>query len=152
MVVQSTLAAARADVQRAATLAWTVQNGEVRKAVTGEARTGEAKTEPGVLTTSVNEAEDASTGDVAEGGEPSETVRRTQQQSVVKRHGRSPGRAVSAAVKLPRHDRHHRHVGWRHRRCQRSGQDIAVKVGSVVNMNGVTGNDDDAKPAPTTRT
>ena len=73
VVVQSTLTAARADVQRAATLAWTVQNGEVRKAVTGEARTGEANTEPGVFTTSVNEAEDASTGDVAEGGEPSET-------------------------------------------------------------------------------
>ena len=34
VVVQSTLAAARAEVQRAATLAWTVQNGEVRKAVT----------------------------------------------------------------------------------------------------------------------
>ncbi len=31
-------------------------------------------------------------------------------------------------------------------------QDIAVMVGRVVNMNGVTGNDDDAKPAPTTRT
>ncbi len=31
-------------------------------------------------------------------------------------------------------------------------QDIAAVVGSVVNMNGVTGNDDDAKPAPTTRT
>ncbi len=33
-----------------------------------------------------------------------------------------------------------------------TGQDIAVVVGSVVNMNGVTGNDDDRKPAPTTRT
>ena len=31
-------------------------------------------------------------------------------------------------------------------------QDIAAVVGSVVNMNGITGNDDDAKPAPTTRT
>ena len=31
-------------------------------------------------------------------------------------------------------------------------QDIAAVVGSVVNMNGVTGSDDDAKPAPTTRT
>ena len=30
--------------------------------------------------------------------------------------------------------------------------DIAVMVGSVVNMKDVTGNDDDAKPAPTTRT
>ena len=33
-----------------------------------------------------------------------------------------------------------------------TGQDIAGVVGSVVNMNGVTGNDGDAKPAPTTRT
>ena len=31
-------------------------------------------------------------------------------------------------------------------------QDIAAVVGSVVNMNGVTGSDDDAKPARTTRT
>ena len=31
-------------------------------------------------------------------------------------------------------------------------QYIAVMVGRVVNMNGVTGNDEDAKPAPTTRT
>ena len=31
-------------------------------------------------------------------------------------------------------------------------QDIAAVVGSVVNMNGVTGSDDDAKPAPTTGT
>ncbi len=30
-------------------------------------------------------------------------------------------------------------------------QHIAAVVGSVVNMNGVTGNDDDAKPARTTR-
>ncbi len=33
-----------------------------------------------------------------------------------------------------------------------TGQNIAVMVGRVVNMNGVTGNDDDAKPARTTRT
>ena len=33
-----------------------------------------------------------------------------------------------------------------------AGQNIAVMVGSVVNMKDVTGNDDDAKPAPTTRT
>ncbi len=31
-------------------------------------------------------------------------------------------------------------------------QDIAAVIGSVVNMNGVTGSYDDAKPAPTTRT
>ena len=33
-----------------------------------------------------------------------------------------------------------------------SVQDIAAVVGSVANMNGVGGSDDDAKPAPTTRT
>ena len=58
--VRSTLAAALAEVQRAPTVEWTVQDGEVRKPVTGEARTGEANTEPGVLTTSVNEADGAS--------------------------------------------------------------------------------------------
>jgi len=31
-----------------------------------------------------------------------------------------------------------------------TGQDIAAVVGRVVNMNGVTGNDGDAKPAPAT--
>ncbi len=54
---------------------WTVQDGEVRKPVTGEARTGEANMEPGVLTTSVNEADGVNAGDVAEGGEPSESAR-----------------------------------------------------------------------------
>jgi len=77
--VRSTLAAARAEVQRAPTVEWTVQDGEVRKPVTGEARTGEANTEPGVLTASVNEADGVSTGDVAEGGEPSETGRQALQ-------------------------------------------------------------------------
>ena len=118
----------------------------------GRSRSGETKTEPAVFATRVTEADGVNAGDVAECGEPSETVRRTQQQSVVKRHGRSPRRVVSAAVKVPRYDRHHGHVGWRHRRCHRSGQDIAVRVGSVVNMKDVTGTDDDAKPAPTTRT
>ena len=33
-----------------------------------------------------------------------------------------------------------------------AGQYFAVMVGRVVSMNGVTGNDDDAKPARTTRT
>ncbi len=59
----------------------TVQDGEVRKPVTGAARTGEANTEPGVLTTSVNEADGVSAGDVAEGGEPSETTGQTWRQS-----------------------------------------------------------------------
>ena len=31
------------------------------------------------------------------------------------------------------------------------GVDVAVMVGSIVNMKGITGNDDDAKPAPATR-
>ena len=30
--------------------------------------------------------------------------------------------------------------------------DTAAMAGSVVNMKGVTGNEDEAKPAPTTRT
>ena len=34
----------------------------------------------------------------------------------------------------------------------RAWQDIAVMVGSLVNMKDDNGNDDDAKPAPTTRT
>ncbi len=80
-VVQRTLAEARAEVQKAATVERTVQDGEVRKAVTGGARTGEASTEPGVHTASVNEADGVSAGDVAEGGEPSETARQTQRQS-----------------------------------------------------------------------
>ena len=33
-----------------------------------------------------------------------------------------------------------------------TGQDIAVMVGSVVNMKDDNGNDVDAKPTPTTRT
>ena len=90
-VVQSTLAAARAEVQRAATVEWTVQDGEVRKRVTGGARSGEANTEPGVHTASVNEADGVSAGDVAEGGEPSETARWTRQQS-----GREAGRPTAS--------------------------------------------------------
>ena len=58
---------------------WTVQDGEVRKPVTGGARSGEASTEPGVHTASVNEADGVSAGDVAEGGEPSESIRQTLQ-------------------------------------------------------------------------
>jgi len=57
-------------------------------------------------------------------------------------------------VKLPRHDGHHRHVHWRRRRRRRDGNvaGIAFMVGSVVDVKGVTGNDDDAQPAPTTGT
>ncbi len=78
-VVQSTLAAAQAEVQRAATVEWTVQDGEVRKPVTGGAHSGEANTEPGVHTASVNEADGVSKSDVAEGGEPSESIRQALQ-------------------------------------------------------------------------
>ena len=69
-VVRSTLPGALAE---AVTVEWTVQDGGVRKPVTGEARTGDANTEPVVLTTGVTEADGVSAGDVAEGGEPSET-------------------------------------------------------------------------------
>ena len=75
-VVRSTAPEARAEV---VTVEWTVQDGEVRKRVTGEARTGEANTEPGVLTTSVNEADGVSKSDVAEGGDPSESIRQALQ-------------------------------------------------------------------------
>lgn len=67
-VVRSTVPEGWAE---AATVEWTVQDGEVREPVTGEARTGETNTEPGVLTTSVNEAD---------GGEPSGTAQRTRRQ------------------------------------------------------------------------
>jgi len=77
-VVSSTLTEAGAE---AATVEWTVQDGEVRKPMTGGARSGEANTEPGVHTASVNEADGVSAGDVAEGGEPSETTGQTRRQS-----------------------------------------------------------------------
>ncbi len=51
------------------------------EACDGRSRSGEANTEPGVLTASVNEADGVSAGDVAEGGEPSETARQTRRQS-----------------------------------------------------------------------
>ena len=75
-VVRSTLPEARAE---AVTEARTLEEGEVRKPVTGEARTGEAKAATAVPTTSVNEADGVSEGDVAEGGEPSETAQRALQ-------------------------------------------------------------------------
>ena len=67
-VVRSTVSEVRAE---ALTGEWTVQYGEVQRPLTGEARTGEANTEPVVLTTSVNEADGVSAGDVAGGDEPS---------------------------------------------------------------------------------
>ena len=65
--VRSTLPEARA-------VARTLEEGGVRKPVTGEGRTGEAKAETAAPTTSVNEADGVSEGDVAEGGEPCETA------------------------------------------------------------------------------
>ena len=152
-VVRSTLAAARAEVQRAATVEWTVQDGEVRKPVTGRARTGEANAEPSVLATAVTEADGVSEGDVAEGGEPSETARRTR-QAVGWRSGaadrldvqRVPRRSWCAMIVIT-----DTLTGVTAVAVTGAVQDIAVMVGSVVKMNGVTGNDDDAKLAPTTR-
>ena len=84
-VESSTLTEAHAE---AATVEWTVQDGEVRKPVTGRARTGEANAEPSVLATAVTEADGVSAGDVAEGGEPSETARRTRRPTASKCSGR----------------------------------------------------------------
>jgi len=76
VVVRSTL---REAVAEAATMERTVQDGEVRRPVTGEARTGEAKADLVVSARGVTEADGVSEGDDAEGGEPSETTRRSRQ-------------------------------------------------------------------------
>ena len=150
-VVQSTLAAARAEVQRAATVEWTVQDGEVRKRVTGGARSGEANTEPGVHTASVNKVDGVSKSDVVEGGEPSETTRRTR-QAVGSRSGAADGFEVQRAPRSSCRAMIVMTDTLTAVAVTGGVQDIAVMVGRVVNMNGVTGNDDDVKPAPTTRT
>ena len=93
--------------------ALTLEDGEVRKPVTGEARTGEANAGATVPTTSVNEADSVSGCDVAEGGAPSETARRTRQARPVAKQRADGFDVVGTAVKLPRDDRHHRHVDWR---------------------------------------
>ena len=101
----------------------------------GEARTGEANTEPSVLATAVTDADGVSAGDVAEGGEPSETARRTRQ---------AVGSRSDAADRLD--------VQWALPRSWRAmivitdtltavvvtgtGQDTPAMVGNVVNMNG----------------
>ena len=82
-----------------------------------------------MATTSVHEADGVSEGDVAEGGE-------LPGRSVAKRHGQALGRAVGAAVKLRHHHRRRRH---------RNGAVIAIMVSSIVNMKGVTGDDNHAK-------
>ena len=90
-VVRSTLPEARAE-------ALALPEGEVRKPVAGEARTGEANTEPVALSTSVNEADGTSAGDVAEGGEPSETTRRDR-QAVGSRSGAADRLDVQSALR-----------------------------------------------------
>ena len=90
-VVRSTLPEARAE-------ALALREGEVRKPVTGEARTGQANTEPVVPTTSVNKADGTSAGDVAEGGEPSETTRRAR-QAVGPRSGAADRLDVQSALR-----------------------------------------------------
>ena len=75
-VVRSTL---REAVAEAATVERTVQDGEVQRPVTGEARTGEAKADRVVSATGFTEADGVSECDDAEGGEPSETTRRARQ-------------------------------------------------------------------------
>ena len=93
-VVRSTLPEARAEV---VTVALALPDGKVRKPVTGEARTGEANTEPDVLTTSVTEADGVSEGDVARVGQASETTRRARQAV-----GSRSGAADRLAVQEPR--------------------------------------------------
>ena len=100
-VVRSTLPEARAE---AVTEAPALPEGEVRKPVTGEARTDEANTEPVVLTTSVNEADGVSRGDVAEGGEPNGC------QGVGIRHGVEDRRTeqVALSAEVARRERRRR--------------------------------------------
>ncbi|MCY4487441.1 MAG: hypothetical protein OXF11_10055 [Deltaproteobacteria bacterium] len=106
-----------------------------------------------MLATAVIEADGVSEGDVAEGGEPSETARRTR-QAVWSRSGatdrldvqRAPRRSWCAVMVIT-----DTLTGVTAVAVTGAVQDIAVMVGRVVNMNGVTGNDDDAKLAPTTR-
>ncbi len=133
---------------------WTVQDGEVRRPVTAKSAPGDAKAEG-------RRRRRAQRGGRRERGRRHGRRRAERERTagsassrVTKRRGQRLRRAVGAAVK--------RHamivitdtlpgvvaVGV----VTGTGQDIAVMVSRVVNMNGVTGNDDDAKPAPTTRT
>ena len=117
----------------------------MREPVTGEARTGEAK-----MKSVVSAAVDGmSEGDDAEGGEPSETVRRAR-QAVRSRSVAAKGHDVQGAPQRGQRamtvitDRLTGGI------VAGAGQDIAVMDGSEVNMKHVTGNDD-AKLAPATR-
>ena len=78
-VVRSTLPEACADVQRAATVEWTVQDGEVREPVTGGAAPARRTRNRVCSRREFNEADGVSAGDVAEGGEPSESARQALQ-------------------------------------------------------------------------
>jgi len=121
----------------------------------GRSRSGEANTEPVVSATGVTEAEGMSAGDVAEGGEPSESARQAQ-QAVWSRSGaavrldvqRAPRSSCRAMIVITDTLTAVVVAGV----STGTVQDIAAVVGRVVNMNGVTGSDDDAKPAPRTRT
>ncbi|MDE0030322.1 MAG: hypothetical protein OXU42_13085 [Deltaproteobacteria bacterium] len=73
--VRSTLPEALAE---ALTMEWTVQEGEVRRPVTAKPAPGEANAE-GDADDERSEANGVSAGDVAEGGEPSESARRARQ-------------------------------------------------------------------------
>ena len=92
-----------------------------------------------------------SEGDVAEGGKPSQAIHRAR-QAVGSRSDAVDWLDVqwapqwSCRTMIVITDRLTAVVvtGTEH--------GIAAVVGSVVNMNGVTGNDGDAKPAPTTGT
>ena len=144
--VRSTLSASPSAVR-------TPEEDVMGKLVTGEARAGRCERGGAMPDDERSEADSVSEGDVPEGGEPSETAQRTCRQVRWRSRAAKASTAVGTAVKLPCYDRPHRHVDWRcRRRRRRVGADIAVMVGGMVNRKGITGNDDDAKPARTTRT
>ena len=152
-VVRSTL---REAVAEAATVERTVQDGEVQRPVTGEARTGEAKADRVVSATGFTEADGVSECDDAEGGEPSETTRRAR-QAVRRRSVAAKGHEVQRSARRGRRammvitDR--LIGGTAFAIVAGAGQGIEVMADSEVNMKDVIGNDDhdDAKPAPMTR-
>ena len=73
--MRSTLPKALAEVL---TVEWTVQDGEVQRPVTAKAAPGDANA-AGDADDERSEANGVSAGDVAEGGEPSESARRARQ-------------------------------------------------------------------------
>ena len=148
--VRSTLLEA---VAEASTVERTLQDGEVQRPVTGEARSGEAKAERVVSATGVTEEDGVSECDDAEGGKPSETTRRSR-QAVRPTSLAAKGHEVQRA---PRRGRRAMTViidtltgGSALAIAAGAGQGIAVMAGSEANMKDVTGNHD-AKLAPTRR-